>query len=127
MDEEIKNIIENNDKLSQKILRYEELGGVYINDIDGELSEKDNKSKTKNLMKNELNKVSKLLKSKQAMIDAISKLPDLSEEIKKILELEGNISFKISDTTIMEQEDDALKVALLNQNSELNIFRDKNY
>lgn len=124
MDEEIKNIVENNEKLSQKVLKYEELGGVYI---DGELSEKEGKSKAKNLMKNELTKVSKLLKSKQAMLDAISKLPDLSEEIKKILEPEGDVSTQASETSKEELEDDALKVAVFNPSSELSLFRDKNH
>ena len=78
--------------------------------------------KTESLTKCKSKLATRLLKFKQAQLDAISKLPNLSDEIKQILNLDSNTSF---DIAMIEQQDDSLIKSLMDHKSDLSIYKQK--
>lgn len=126
MEEEIKNITERNDNLSKKVLKYEENGAAFLSEMQEGEGGKMGKSGTQNVLHKELIKMSQTLKLKEEMLEKIAKLPDLSDDIKNILEHKQSIT-EIVAKTASETTEDELKKSIFNKTSELSIFKGKNH
>lgn len=125
MEEELKNMSESHEKLSNKVQKYEEMGGVYLPDMDD--GEGDSKGKKKNIQSSlhkELIKISQQLKTKERMLKKIEELPDLSDQIKKILNKEED--FKEQEAKDQDTTETDIKNALLNLKKDLTLYKGKN-
>ena len=122
IDEELKNMTESHEKLSKKVNKYEEMGGVYLPEMEDEEGQIKKKS-PQNSMHKELIKISQQLKNKEMIIHKISGLADLSAQIKKILNME-------EDTKQVEENKDGeleeqLKASIIEWKSDLAEYKGK--
>lgn len=125
MEEELRNMSESNEKLSNKVSKYEEMGGVYLPEMDEEEDSPTKKKKPQNAMHKEMVKISQQLKTKNRLLKRIEELPDLPDQIKKILNLEEDFKQEEAKAANENTEDEAIKSAIININSELIVFKDK--
>jgi hypothetical protein len=121
MEEEVKNLAESHDKLTKKCEKYEELGGMYFSDDDDEQNRP--RKNPQNALQKEIIKVSQQLKLKDRIIQRISDLPDLTDKIKKILNMENE-----EEKMVKKEEEDfeeKLISSILDIKSELSLFKDR--
>jgi len=123
MEEELKVISESHEKLSNKVSRYEEMGGIFLLELNDD-DQPDRKIKgSQSSMYRELIKISQKLIAKDRMLKKIEALPDLPEEIKKIL---NSLDLgKAEDEKEKDIDYDEFKNALLNLQSDLHEFKGK--
>lgn len=125
LEEELKSMSESHEKLSNKVNKYEEMGGVYFPGMDDDENASPHKKNPQSALHKEIMKISQQLKAKERLLKKIEELPDLDDKIKKIMNLEIDSSKEVSKEE-EKGEDEFLKTSLLNIKADLSSFKDKN-
>jgi kinesin family member 5 len=125
MEEELKSLTESHEKLSHKVQKYEDMGAMYFSDIDGDQTNK--KASPTETIHKELIKITQQLKAKQRIIKKIEELPNLDDQIKKILNMQDSDSKQDNESKQDEGGNlaEEIKNALMNPSLDLAIYKDK--
>jgi len=116
LEEELRNVVESNEKLSKKLDRIEEMGGIYLPEMEDGDSAHDKKRTAQEAMQKELIRVSQKLKR-------ISELGGLSDEVKQILDIE--VRHTDEESKEDPDTDEMFKDSLLDMHADLSKFKDK--